>query len=582
MTYRHQWRILKSHRHGNGQVKDEKLRYKGEEPDLTFPLPGWIPSLAGASFAMYEKAGAKAAKLGRKNADTLVGLPTGSQSFERNYNAAETKGLDLNSLRFVKRATLGHWSMYVRGFVLDTVTETFPSSQGGAIPESWAKAGGWDEVPESDPPDEFYRCLVADRGRDGRNPPVYYSRACKESFAKGGLSSGSVNLTDLINNERCSIIAQFCRRVQSVIWNRSLIKTLPQRPRYDSDPESLKPSLGLAAQGIRPRDLICILYGCSVPVALRRQRKTKEEVEQEIEDELRGFCRQVVVKYLDFMRYRRYRRMIKNLDRPFAYLIHQRMQEAWSKDSDGRRAWLDEKQETEVRAENRRKSRWKVRRQTDPSYETVATLTGGKFNESIKECLERRAFEDWKRRKRTAGFFKEEWLRIEDRRAFQRAYKFGHRWLILANLRRPGSTPGDTDTIASDSWITYCRNTLAKVGCFFRQVPVSPESNGSQIVLDEKTSKEKRQRQVNEIRNIANDFRKKFQEECIRKYVSDKTSAVLVEPDWTEVDKDSLAIQDRWNYYEFLGECYRHGMMDGEAMRYQNQYSIPTRTFELR
>jgi hypothetical protein len=35
-------------------------------------------------------------------------------------------------------------------------------------------------------------------------------------------------------------------------------------------------------------------------------------------------------------------------------------------------------------------------------------------------------------------------------------------------------------------------------------------------------------------------------------------------------------------HYEFLGECYIHGMMDGEAMAAQNRDAIPTTLFELR
>jgi hypothetical protein len=39
---------------------------------------------------------------------------------------------------------------------------------------------------------------------------------------------------------------------------------------------------------------------------------------------------------------------------------------------------------------------------------------------------------------------------------------------------------------------------------------------------------------------------------------------------------------ERWYYYQFLGEAYVHGMMDGEAMEYQNTQEIKTSLFELR
>lgn len=50
----------------------------------------------------------------------------------------------------------------------------------------------------------------------------------------------------------------FLRRVQSVVWKRSLIST------------SREHFLGLAPSKAKEGDLICILYGCSVPVVLRR------------------------------------------------------------------------------------------------------------------------------------------------------------------------------------------------------------------------------------------------------------------------------------------------------------------------
>jgi hypothetical protein len=40
--------------------------------------------------------------------------------------------------------------------------------------------------------------------------------------------------------------------------------------------------------------------------------------------------------------------------------------------------------------------------------------------------------------------------------------------------------------------------------------------------------------------------------------------------------------ESRYFYYQFLGEAYVHGIMDGEAMDYQNTQEIKTEIFELR
>lgn len=68
-----------------------------------------------------------------------------------------------------------------------------------------------------EPSNDFWRTLVADRGKDNRNPPCFYAEACAESVSKGGIHSGTVSTTDLIHKEQNSIIAEFCRRVQAVV-----------------------------------------------------------------------------------------------------------------------------------------------------------------------------------------------------------------------------------------------------------------------------------------------------------------------------------------------------------------------------
>lgn len=52
-----------------------------------------------------------------------------------------------------------------------------------------------------------------------------------------------------------------------------------------------------------------------------------------------------------------------------------------------------------------------------------------------------------------------------------------------------------------------------------------------------------------------------------------------INPDDSE---DIQRLQQNWCSYEVLGECYVHGMMDGEAMAYQNEKGIRAQVFELR
>lgn len=268
----------RSKRHGN---KRRKLHHVSEDtvPKIReLGLPSWVARINGAPFDIFPHPGMDMVKMGRKNADPLVGIP---QDGHRNYSAGQSNEVDLKSLKFRRRARLGHYSLYVNGFRFDRVKEVAQVSQAGQIPASWLDLAGWESARRlrsidddpGDPPDEFWRTLVADRGRHDRNPPYYYARACKETIMKGGLRSNAVDTTALIYNERNSIIAEFCRRVQAVIWNRALIRTE-------------KGILGLASENVRKGDLICIIYGCTVPIILRKGGlKTDREREMEIAED---------------------------------------------------------------------------------------------------------------------------------------------------------------------------------------------------------------------------------------------------------------------------------------------------------
>jgi hypothetical protein len=125
---------------------------------------------------------------------------------------------------------------------------------------------------------------VADRGHGGRNPPTYFPRACKESmkFKAKTMSKtrGNLDSKKLINEGRCTIVAEFLRRVQEVIWNRQLMIT------KNADEEGIprKGRLGLVRDDVKPGFKVCILYGCSVPVILEEITKTPIELDLERRD----------------------------------------------------------------------------------------------------------------------------------------------------------------------------------------------------------------------------------------------------------------------------------------------------------
>jgi hypothetical protein len=234
--------------------------------------------MSGAAFEMEEHPTA-GLRMERQNADPLVRMP--EESRHRNYSAAGDTKLDTKSLEFMKWETLKkpnarypEYSMFVLGFVLDKVSTVDHLASNGNIPYRWLRAGDWTDT-EKYPPENFWRTLVADRGHNGRNPPTYFLRVCKESmrFKAKTMSKtgGNLDSKKLINEGNCTIVAEFLRRVQEVIWNRQLMKTAKGR-------------LGLVCDDVRPGFEVCILYGCSVPVILQRIKKSDDEVKAEQRD----------------------------------------------------------------------------------------------------------------------------------------------------------------------------------------------------------------------------------------------------------------------------------------------------------
>ena len=218
--------------------------------------PSWLVTTEKTAF------GARPDKnYSRKYADTLVGAPgLGKRNYSASRATRATPGTPTTGWCFGEGAK-AH-SMYVEGFVIDVVEQKKPYAADGIILHEWLEAGEW--IDESAlPPDPFWRTLVADRGPNGSNPPTFYPRAC-EAARNQSVKGGHISTNALIHYGKSTIVARFARRVQEVVWMRRLIKTH-------------RGQLGLSPEKTKKRDLICILYGCSVPVVLRKHHADEPE-----------------------------------------------------------------------------------------------------------------------------------------------------------------------------------------------------------------------------------------------------------------------------------------------------------------
>ncbi|KAI1441573.1 heterokaryon incompatibility protein-domain-containing protein [Annulohypoxylon stygium] len=247
----------------------------GEIRDGQEELPSWIPLIQKSSH------GTPAQRIrGRSNGDSFVGAShlTG----HRNYSAT----LDLKpEYRFgyktqprqtgseSNRIYDGH--LFIKGLRIGTVKKLAQRASHAMIfREAFEIAGFdlqyWNRCQQWAPgvprvPEGFWRTIVADRGPDGSNPPSWYPRACMDCL-NNLRDNGDLRPDDVIGLEKASRIAKdFLERVKDVIWERKFaqVKIRGQDRR----------TYGLVPAETREGDLICVFFGASVPVVLRKQRR---------------------------------------------------------------------------------------------------------------------------------------------------------------------------------------------------------------------------------------------------------------------------------------------------------------------
>jgi hypothetical protein len=264
-------------------------------------MPSWITSIEGHAYG-----GPRGVLDGRTNGDSLVG-GLGRQN-KQQYNASanlrpwvkfgKRKSLDQENGKVEKREpnivspvgnVLGNMTadqgpqpkvkeaatvprefdgtMHVKGRQLGIIEKLTGRVLHGVIPAEAFEYGGWpttaseDKVPD-EVPDRLWRTLVADRGPNGNNAPTWYRRACLECLTHVN-ANGDFNTNQFKNvPDTPATIKMFLERVQNVIWSRKffLCKVM----------NGASPLYGLAPPKTNHGDIICILFGCSVPVVLRK------------------------------------------------------------------------------------------------------------------------------------------------------------------------------------------------------------------------------------------------------------------------------------------------------------------------
>jgi hypothetical protein len=236
-------------------------------------LPSWIPTLAKKPFQPTS-----GGNMVRYNPDPLVG-----PAIVRHKLYSASGALDASFAIDLKDSNSR--TITVDGFVLDEIEEIWDTGNFGNVPGSWLEAGQWRNK-EKVPPDELWRTLVGDRNGHGHDPDPWYPLVFQSTVKERGLEYG-FETARLIHESPNAQVAEVFRRIEAVVWNRRLIRTkggfMPWLRGTQTDKGT--GALGLAPSDTRKGDLICIIFGCSVPLILRRTDPPKQdEGQQNIND----------------------------------------------------------------------------------------------------------------------------------------------------------------------------------------------------------------------------------------------------------------------------------------------------------
>lgn len=182
----------------------------------------------------------------------------------------------------------------VGGLVLGKIKYQSDVMRGGIIPGEWVTRLGWRAGEKKNKvPDTLWRLLVADRAAGGGKPPSWYQRACLHGLVDPRVSDNEGNIHSVTppNRKISEMTTEYFHRVETVVWNRRLFEAeadvshlwdipvlTPETKQamiifckdIRSGPASGPKSLfGLAPKEAEEGDLVCILFGCTVPVILR-------------------------------------------------------------------------------------------------------------------------------------------------------------------------------------------------------------------------------------------------------------------------------------------------------------------------
>ncbi|KAK5631483.1 hypothetical protein RRF57_007197 [Xylaria bambusicola] len=161
-------------------------------------------------------------------------------------------------------------TLATKGIVLGMVQKVSGKMTNGTISSTCWDILGWTNTAPNPDFNRVCRSLVADRDAGGQKVPISYIQAFNR-IRKNLSPASDACVPDLINEESQPVfVAEYLQRVNDIIWERKFFSVVECSEAEMKQP-LVRPGehlIGLTSGDVRPGDLVCILFGCSVPLVI--------------------------------------------------------------------------------------------------------------------------------------------------------------------------------------------------------------------------------------------------------------------------------------------------------------------------
>ncbi|RYC59262.1 hypothetical protein CHU98_g6962 [Xylaria longipes] len=182
-------------------------------------------------------------------------------------------------------------TLVTKGIILGMVRKVSGKMTNGTIPSTCWDILGWTNAAPNPDFNKVCRCLVADRDAGGQKVPTSYIQAF-DRIRKNLSPASDVCVPDLINEESQPLfVTEYLQRVKDIIWERKFFSVVecPEAGMKQPLVRQGEHLIGLTSGDVCPGDLVCILFGCSVPLVIR-PHFYDEDLSAEVEGKLVDEC----------------------------------------------------------------------------------------------------------------------------------------------------------------------------------------------------------------------------------------------------------------------------------------------------